>query len=163
MSFRVIACCIGITATFVLSAFGGPFDSNVGKYKGRGVERGSDGSTFYFTQTVKLEGSSTLSTATSPGVGTVREFIRFRANGTLSGSGTVLGYNFSWTVAGTWRKQGNLVKGRTTTYYADGSVSSSRYILRLEDGKVVMTQSGYSDDGTFVNSTYTGKLVEAAP
>jgi hypothetical protein len=164
MSFRIAGCCIGFIAVSVLSALGGPFDSYAGKYKGKGVERNGDGSTYYFNQTVKLEGSSQKLTTTLSGVATAHELIRFRPNGTIAGSGsvTVSGIYITWTVTGTWRQVGDVIKGQNITTYSGGGSTTVHYVHRFIDGKLVMNTSGASDDGTTVTSTYTGKFVETA-
>ena len=162
---RLTACILTVAGTTLVSAVAGPFDAYVGKYKGKGIERGSDGSTYRFTQTVKLENSTQRLTTTLPGVATAHEVIRFRRNGTISGSGSVnlYGNYVTWVVTGTWKQEGNLIKGRNVTTYQDGSTLAARYVHKFEDGLLKMNARGYSSsDGTSYTSTYTGELVETA-
>jgi hypothetical protein len=129
------------------------------------VERGSDGSTYRFNQTVKLENSTQRLTTTFPGIAIARESIQYRRNGTLSGSGsvTINGIYLTWTVTGTWKQEGDLIKGRSVTNHPDGSTVTARYVHSFEKGNLKMNARGYSSDGSTYTSTFTGKPVEPAP
>lgn len=111
-----------LSASLVSTVLADPFDGDTGWYKGQGVKYTSDGTLFYFWQTTKVDDSAQQLNTVISGVGKMRQYIRFRPNGTLaaSGSGKVSGSYTAWTMIGSWRKVGGLIKAQGTIFYQDG-------------------------------------------
>lgn len=161
MSLRLVAFSVFCLFVSGVSAFAGPFDNYIGKYKGRGVERSN--AVYYYQQTTKVSESSQTTTMTLPGVVTLREVLQFRSNGTVSGSGRAIGHPYTWRTTGTWKMDDNVLKTRTTTYYSNGDVSSSKVVQRFEEEKLVSNSSGQLSDGTLATTSFKGKLHEVQP